>query len=111
MRAVIFIIFIALLGFLVYTQFIHPPSEEQLEIRALQKEFDLAMNQYIRALKYTSGVGMDLVGDIEMAIARIKKVRAELDALKSKIQDEEALKKAASLEEKIKAFIKKNDIR
>ena len=110
MRQLIFIVFIVLLGFLIYTQLVEPPSEELQEIKALRKEFDLALNQYIRASKYTSGIGMDMVGDIEMAAARIKKVKREMQELKSRLQDEKARQKAAILETRIDNFIKKNDL-
>ena len=110
MRQVVIIIFIALLGFLVYTQIIEPPSEDMLTIKAMRKEVDLAINQYMRALKYTSGIGMDLVGDIEMAVSRIKKVDRELSELKSRLQDEEAREKADILEARIDNFMKKNDL-
>lgn len=110
MRQFVFIIFIVLLGFLIYTQIIQPPSEELQEIKALRKEFDLALNQYIRASKYTSGIGIDLIGDVEMAAARIKKVKREIQELKSRLQDETARQKAAILETRIDNFIKKNDL-
>jgi hypothetical protein len=110
LRQFVFIIFILLLGFLIYTQFVQPPSEELLAVKALRKEFDLALNQYMRALKYTSGAGIDLVGDVEMAAARVKKVKREMLELKSRLQDETARQKAAILETRIDNFIKKNDL-
>jgi len=110
MRQLVIIIFIALLGFLVYTQLIEPPSEDMLALRAMRKEVDLAINQYTRALKYTSGMGMDLVGDIEMAVARVKKVDRDLSELRSRLQDEEAREKADILEARIDNFLKKNDL-
>ncbi len=110
MRSLISILFVILLGFLIYTQFIQPPSEELQEIKAIRKEADLAMSQYARALRFMGGLGMDMIGDMEIAISRLKKVKNELQNLKSRLQDETALEKAELLETRINNFIKKNDI-
>jgi hypothetical protein len=110
LRPFLFLLFVLLIGFLVYTQFIQPKSEDLEAVKALKKEFDLAMNQYMRALKYTSGFGMDMVGDLEMAVARIKKVQNDLRNIKNTLQDEAAREKADILETKIDTFLKKNDL-
>lgn len=110
MRSLLFIIFVLAVGFLVYTQIIQPPSEELQEVRTLRKEFDLAKNQCVRALKYTSGTGIDTVGGIEMAKARMMKVKNDLADLRGRLQDEKARQRAASLDLRIDNFMKRNNL-
>lgn len=110
MKKLISLLFIVLVGYLVYTMLNQTPSEELQQIKAMRKEVDLAINQYMRALRFSSGFGMDTVGDRDMAIARVKKVQKEFRYLQSQLQEEKALEKAAILEKRIENFLEKNDL-
>ena len=73
MRAIIAILIVIVIGFLAYTYFTSV-SEEEKTVKALEKEFDEAVGNFLRALRTMSGTGMDTTSDIDDAVVKIKKV-------------------------------------
>jgi hypothetical protein len=109
MRAIVAVLIIIVLGFLAYTYFTSA-SEEEKSVKALEKEFDEAVGDFLRALRTMSGTGMDTTSDVDDAVVKIKKVKKELKALQSGLQESSAQERAEKLEAKIKEFERKNDI-
>jgi hypothetical protein len=109
MRAIIVILLVIVLGFLAYT-YLTSLSEEEKEVKALEKEFDQAVGDFLRAIRTMSGTGMDTTSDVDDAVVKIKKVKKELKSLQTRLQEDSAKERAAKLEEKIREFERKNDI-
>jgi len=109
MRAIIAILLVVVLGFLAYTYFTSLSEEEKM-VKALEKEFDLAVGNFLRAGRTMAGTGLDTTSDVDDAVIKIKKVKKELKALKTRLEEDSAQKKAEKLEAKIKDFERKNDI-
>jgi len=109
MRAVIVILLIAVIGFFAYSYFTSL-SEEEKSVKALDKEFDQAVGDFLRALRTTAGTGLDTTSDVDDAVRKIKKVKSELKAMMGNLEEESAKEMAQELEENIKEFERKNNI-
>lgn len=109
MKKIIVILLVVVVGFLAYTYFTSLSDEEQ-KVKALEKEFDLAVGDFLRAIRTMSGTGLDTTSDVDDAVVKIKKVKKELKALKSNLQESSAQERAEKLDAKIKEFERKNDI-
>ena len=109
MRAIIAILLVVVLGFLAYTYFLSH-SDEEKTVRALEKEFDLAVSDFLRAGRTMAGTGLDTTSDIDDAVRKIKKVKKELLVLKESLEEDSALTKAEKLAARIEDFERKNDI-
>ena len=97
------------LGFLAYTYFTSL-SEEEKTVKALEREFDMAVGNFLRAGRTMAGTGLDTTSDIDDAVRQIKKVKKELKALRDSLEEEAAQDRAEKLEAKIRDFERKNDI-
>lgn len=109
MRAIIAILLVVAIGFLAYTYFTSLSEEEKM-VKALEKEFDQAMGDFLRAIRTMSGTGMDTTSDVDDAVVKIKKVKKELTTLKGSLKEDAAKERAKKLEARIKEFERKNDI-
>jgi len=109
MRAIIFILILAILGFLAYTIFFSLTEEEKM-VKALEGDFDKAVGNFLRAGRTMAGTGLDTTSDVDDAVRTIKKTEKDLQELMSRLTEESAKKKANELEDKIREFSKKNDI-
>jgi peptidoglycan hydrolase CwlO-like protein len=109
MRAFIVILLVVIVGFLAYTYFTSATEEEQ-KVKALEKEFNAAVGDFLRAIRTMSGTGMDTTSDVDDAVVKIKKVKKELKALQDGLQESGAREQAEKLETKIREFERKNDI-
>lgn len=109
MRAIIVILLVVAAGFLAYTFFTSSSEEEQM-VKSLEKEFDQAVSDFLRAIRTMSGTGMDTTSDVNDAVVKIKKVKKELKTLKNSLKESGAREQAEDLEAKIEEFERKNDI-
>jgi hypothetical protein len=109
MRVIIVILLVVILGFLAYT-YLTSASEEEKSVKALAKEFDSAVGDFLRAIRTMSGTGLDTTSDVDDAVTKIKKVKRELKTLKTSLEEGSAQERAEKLEAKIKEFERKNDI-
>ncbi len=109
MKKIIAFLLVVVVGFLAYTYFTSLSEEEKM-VKALEKEFDQAVGNFLRAVRTMAGIGMDTTSDIDDAVVKIKKVKKELSALKGSLQEDSAKARAKKLEERIKEFERKNDI-
>jgi len=109
MRAVIAFLIIVVAGFLAYTYFTSLTQEEKL-VNAMEKEFDHAVGDFLRAERTMAGTGLDTTSDVDDAVRKIKKVKNKLRALMGTLQEDSARERAQKLEAKIGEFERKNDI-
>ena len=109
MKKIIAFLLVAVIGFLVFTYFTSLSEEEKM-VKALEKEFDQAVGNFLHAVRTMAGIGMDTTSDIDDAVVKIKKVKKELNTLKGSLKEDSAKERAEKLEERIKEFERKNDI-
>jgi len=77
MRAAIIIILIVVIGFFAYSYFTSL-SQEEKSVKALDKEFEQAVGDFLRAVRTMAGTGLDTTSDVDDAVRKIKKVKSEL---------------------------------
>jgi len=111
MKKLVWLIILGLIGYLVYTQFFGPLSEEEQEVKALGIRFGTAQSQYMGALRQMGSLGLDATSDADDAIGAMKKVNKELLELKDSLTEADAIARAEKLEAKIAEFFEKNDIK
>ncbi len=111
MKKLIWIIILGLVGYFAYMQFFKPPSDEQKEVRALERRFAMAQGQYMGALRQMGSLGIDATSDADDAIGAMKKVKKELSEIKDRLTESDALERADKLEAGINEFFDKNDIK
>jgi hypothetical protein len=109
MKAVIVIILIAVIGFFAYSYFTSL-SQEEKSVKALDREFDLAAGDFLRAVRTMAGTGLDTTSDVDDAVRKIKKVKSELRALMGTLKEDSAKEMGQKLKERIEEFERKNDI-
>jgi gas vesicle protein len=110
MRVLIWILIIAVIGFLAYNYFYSTSSEEEKQVKDLEKRFNTAVEQYVRAVRTTAEIAMATVSDSDEAVRKVKKVKKELEELKKRLKEEDALTRVKKLEEKIMEFYSRNEI-
>lgn len=110
MKKLMWILAFAIIGYFLYTHFITPLSEEAKEVKQLEKRFNKASENYVRAVRTTGEIATVALPSAEDAIRDIKKVKTELDELKKRLKEENAVERADRLEAKIKEFHRKNDL-
>lgn len=110
MKALAIVIILAVIGFVAYTQFLAPLSEEENEVKQLEKRFSLAIRVYLGAERIAGGTGLDTTSDVEEAIRSMNKARRELNRLQERLEEEAAIKRAEKLEAKMKEFYKRNEV-
>jgi hypothetical protein len=110
MKYLIWLVILALAGFLIYQYLIRPPSAEEAEIRQLEKVFRSAGDQYVASVRQAGTPGMAEIADPESAINKIKRVRERLAVLKKDLTDKTAIVRARRLEQQINDFCTKNEI-
>ena len=109
-KTIVVLILIAAAGYFVYQQVGRTPSEEEQLVEHLSQRYAAVVNQFTSAAGRSGLVGMDTTGDTESAVTALKKVRSELEALRAKLTEDRASRKADELLAKIEYFCKKNDI-
>jgi hypothetical protein len=87
-----------------------PASEEELQVRALEKGYAAASSSFLRALRTMGGTGLDTTSDVESAVEEIKEIRKELGELIKTLTEEKATAKAEELKAKIDEFYRRNEI-
>ena len=110
MRILIWIIVLAVIGFFAYNYFHSALSEEEKQVKELEKKFNAGVEQYVRAVRTTAEIAMATLSDSDDAVRKVKNVKKELEELKNRLKEEDALKKAEKLEERISEFYRKNEL-
>jgi hypothetical protein len=107
MKALIWILILAAIGFAVYYYFFNFTEEEQA-VRALEKEFKTAVGDFIRGGRMTATTGIGT--DIESAIRKVRQTRKQLTELMPTLQEDKAIEMAEKLKAEIEDFYKKNEL-
>jgi len=110
MRYLILILILVVAGYLAYHQFLTPPSAEVKDVKQLEKEFNNAVMDFMRAVRTAGEIGIATVPDAQDAVRKIKKVKADLTDLMKKLKEEAAIKRSKKLMAKIAEFYQKNDL-
>ncbi len=110
MRYFILILILVVAGYMAYHQFLTTPSAELKEVKQLEKEYNAAVSDFMRAVRTTGEIGMATIPDAQDAVREIKKIRADLTDLMKKLKEEAAIKRSKRLMAKIAEFYKKNDL-
>jgi|WetSurMetagenome_2_1015567.scaffolds.fasta_scaffold104273_2 hypothetical protein len=109
-KTIIILVLIAAAGYFIYQQVGRTPSEEEQLVGHLGERYAAVVAQFASAAGRAGLIGMDTTGDTDTAVTAMKKIRAELEALRAKLTEDRAIRKADELMEKIESFYKKNDI-
>ncbi len=110
MKRLIWVLVLAIIGYVAYTQFVTPLSEQAKEVKLLEKKFNTATADYVRAVRTAGEIATVSLPSAEDAIRTIKKVKADLESLKKRLTEEDAISRAEKLEAKIKEFYRQNDL-
>lgn len=110
MRYLILILILVVAVYLAYHQFLTPPSAEIKKVKQLEKEYNTALSNFMRAVRTAGEIGMATVSDAQDAIRKIKKIKTDLTDLEKKLKEEAAIKRSKKLMAKIAEFYKKNDL-
>lgn len=109
MKKLFILIIILGAGYLAYDSFFKTTPEEDA-VRALEKEFQAATQNYIAANRQAAEPGLVVISDPEKAENQVKAVRNKLKELLPTLTEEKAIARAQELESKIQTFCEKNDI-
>lgn len=100
-----FTFLLVLLGiFFAYRYFQEPASEETRMVQEIADRFQEAVKQFRQAGRGAAIGGIDTSAGAGDAIERIEDLRLELRELRESLQEEDALRKADDLMERIRAF-------
>ena len=110
MKRLIWILALAIIGYIAYTQLVTPLSEEAKEVKELEKKFNTATTDYIRAVRTAGDIATVSLPAAEDAVKVIKGVEADLNGLSKRLKEEDAIERAKKLEAKIKEFYRQNDL-
>lgn len=110
MKYLIWLVILGIAGFLIYHQFIESKSEEEEEVKQVEKVFNQAVDRYITAMREAGEPGLVVIADPEFAIKKVKEVRIKVTELIRNLKEDAAITRAQKLETKIREFCRKNDI-
>ncbi len=85
-------------------------SPQMQQLRALEKEFHRASDNYITAMRQAAEPGLVILSDPEKAEAQIKAVREKLPGLMRTLTEAKAIARAKKLEAAIDNFCRQNQI-
>ncbi|MBP1660133.1 MAG: hypothetical protein H6P95_1325 [Candidatus Aminicenantes bacterium] len=109
-KTLVVLLLIAGAGYFIYQRTNATPSEEEQLVSHLQERFVAALNKFTSAAGRSGMIGLDSTYDIDSVINQIKQIRTELAALRGKLTEAKAVRKADALSERIENFFKKNEI-
>ena len=109
-KTIVVLLLIAAAGYFIYQQVGRTPSDEEMLVTHLRERYAVQVNRFTSAVGRSGMVGMDSTYDTDSVIGQIKKIRAELTAMRRQLTEEKAIREADALAERIEAFFKKNEI-
>jgi hypothetical protein len=110
MKRLIWLVILAVLGYLAYTYYVRTTSGEVAQVRQLEKEFRRATDRFISAMREAGEPGLVILADPETAIEMVKDVRVKLHALMKNLTEEKAIARAQKLESQMLTFFQRNEI-
>ena len=78
MRYFIFILILVVAVYLAYHQFLTTPSAEVKEIKQLEKEYNAAVRDFMRAVRTAGEIGMATIPDAQDALKRSKRLMVKI---------------------------------
>ena len=110
MKTFIWLVILALAAFLGYQYYLKSISDEEKQVRQMEKEFRHASDLFVSAMRQAGETGLAAITDPELAAKKIKDIRGRLRELMGNLTEEKAITRAQALEEKIVDFCMRNDI-
>ncbi len=110
MKALIWILILGAIGYFGYTNYLKPLTGEEQEVKLIENKFDVAVEEYLQAVRKAGGLGMDTVSDADAAIRKVRATKEALLNLKRRLKNEAAIERAKALEAKMKNFYAKNEL-
>lgn len=110
MKYIIWLFILGIVGFFAYTQLFKPLSEEEMEVKKIEAEFNAAVKLFVAASRQMGESGLVAIADPEAAVVKVMAAKEKLTALMTSLEEEKAIQRAEELEAKILEFYRKNDI-
>jgi len=110
MKALVWILILAALGYLVYSLALKPLTGELSEVRSLEKAFNRAADRYITSMRQAGEPGLAVIADPEFAERQVREVRQRAVALLKTLREPKAQERVRTLQAKIENFCKINQI-
>ncbi len=110
MKAFIWLLILVLAAFFGYQYYLKSISNEEQEVRQLEREFRRATDRFVTAMREAGEVGLAVIADPETAINKVKEVREKLRHLMSTLTEEKAISRARALEDRIINFCRRNEV-
>jgi hypothetical protein len=111
MKKILGLVLVVAAGFGAYRYVLNVPeaSAEESALAGLERQFDAATQQMMRASRSTGATGLDGTSEAEAARAAVRRVESELQRLQERLEPGPARQRADRLEEKIRAFRQATD--
>ncbi|MEW5899833.1 MAG: hypothetical protein AB1715_00035 [Acidobacteriota bacterium] len=110
MKTLVWIFVIGLVAFFVYDRFIRPGSQEESQVRALERDFNHATDRFISAMRGGGEPGFAVITDPETAARSVREIRRKVTELIGTLTEEAAIAKAQKLEARIIEFCQRHEI-
>jgi Tfp pilus assembly protein PilO len=110
MKIFIWLLILAVVAFLGYQYYLKSISEEERQVRQLEKEFRRATDLFVSAMRQAGEIGLAAIADPEAAVNKVKAVQQRLHELMGKLTEEKAIVRARALEDQIINFCSRNEI-
>ena len=110
MKKLIWLVILGALGYLAYTHYIRPSSEEVSQVRQLERQYRRATDRFISSMRSAGEPGLVILADPETAERMIKDIRRRLQELMGRLTEEEAIARARALENRILTFFERHEI-
>ncbi|MGB7294422.1 MAG: hypothetical protein WBC70_02450 [Candidatus Aminicenantales bacterium] len=110
MKRLIWILILAVLGYLAYSFYIRTTSGELAQVRQLERQYRRGTDRFISALRQGGEPGLVILADPERAERMLKDVRLRLQELMKTLTEEEAIARAQKLEDQILMFFRRHEI-
>src|SRR5262245_15492473 len=106
MKKLLALVLVVAAGIMAYNYFMNAPaaSADERSLADLEHQFDSANQSMMQASRAAGGSGLDTTADFEAARAAVRRVEAQLQQVKPRLQSDAARQRVEGLEEKIRAF-------
>ncbi|HOW45658.1 MAG TPA: DLW-39 family protein [Candidatus Aminicenantes bacterium] len=107
MKKLLVLLLVAAAGYFAYQKFIAQKGGEAGQVSALESEFSGIKQQLVQAERSAGATGMDMTSEADSAMGAAEALLRRVRELKPALTEEEALRRAETLEAQIQAFLKK----
>jgi len=110
MKQFVWLVIFGILAYFGYIHFVRPLSQEESQVRSLEKEFHRATDRYINSMRQAGEPGIVILADPETAERMVKLVRMKVQDLMKTLTEEKAIARVRKLESQILTFCERNQI-